>query len=565
MILSTCMYRCIALLCKAIHVLVVLPLLIQSTKERRMISSFDANIGGTTVVDTKQHYNFLISSFRFKHEGANHSNWEKKFFNTTSSSSSTSTSSSLSISSTSSFSSQKFCSFSMLGFTTHSKPSDMTSTLLLLLPSFPSLQHELLQVVCQVIWMSENAVAITCPLQNSSVCARLQLADVDGALYNSVYTLTLNKMNNSDTISDTNTPPPNSLLHMHSRGRHRHDANVTAMEVQSVFKPRGKNEYFINKTSTPPTPPPSAPSPPSLGVCMVITYGNVHDSAANRTSFSSIMLSALEHYQRLDMHVMLYDILGTHAPYIEEYMNLQHTAHNRLSYFNYTILQVLNRVRKPNPKFTKISDIDKYLTHTHCRMELANMYGIEQVLVVDCDEFLYCPHSRANYASQRQGVRALVASVLQPSDLTLTKLHDSDSPDTRWLDLADIGEVRLQRVSPLLIDQHSSSQECFSHAIANNMSLFGCFHSKKYLPVMSPNLKLFHLRHTCPWTMIHRSCSAPSAHTHCSCGFTRNYICSLIHIHNREKFYHSNNEKTSKPLPNHTEDRLELLEMLPIL
>jgi len=44
---------------------------------------------------------------------------------------------------------------------------------------------------------------------------------------------------------------------------------------------------------------------------------------------------------------------------------------------------------------------------SHCRFEAKAVFGIEQVIVADFDEFLYCPMIKSGASSQRAGLAAL--------------------------------------------------------------------------------------------------------------------------------------------------------------
>jgi hypothetical protein len=75
-------------------------------------------------------------------------------------------------------------------------------------------------------------------------------------------------------------------------------------------------------------------------------------------------------------------------------------------YYNYTIRGLLDPSRK-NIKYDNVErnggdnkeikarfesqGHDKVLTLTHCRFEAKAMLGVEDVLVTDADEFIYCP------------------------------------------------------------------------------------------------------------------------------------------------------------------------------
>ena len=56
----------------------------------------------------------------------------------------------------------------------------------------------------------------------------------------------------------------------------------------------------------------------------------------------------------------------------------------------------------------ELIDDDKQYTLTHCRFEAKASHGLEDILIVDFDEFLFCPKAGATAASQMSWFHTLL-------------------------------------------------------------------------------------------------------------------------------------------------------------
>lgn len=171
------------------------------------------------------------------------------------------------------------------------------------------------------------------------------------------------------------------------------------------------------------------------------------------------------------------------------------------------------------------------LTLTHCRFEAKAVHGIQQVIVADFDEFLYCPAGGPTAEGQKNSIQKMLV------------LHQSRGAEQIWIH---------QRV---LANKTSSTRNCMIKKLSNNsekkQSMFNCFAPYEWSSGGHSD-KSIHLGHLCPLTGYHGACSAsnmPRAYD-CLCYSTaikanpwRPYInypdhdCSFVHFStNRASF-----------------------------
>lgn len=155
----------------------------------------------------------------------------------------------------------------------------------------------------------------------------------------------------------------------------------------------------------------------STAVCLVLTYAEPEKLHRLNGAF---LVEFLRYYTMLGMKIFIYDRDGSHQDYIygknHYYKNMQNITFptSSIIYHNFTIRDHLDgdvlRKSDPNiPYYDRIhldsTDDDKTNTLTHCRMEAKVSYNIDQVLVVDTDELMYCPQGDQPFqASERLSI-----------------------------------------------------------------------------------------------------------------------------------------------------------------
>jgi hypothetical protein len=185
-----------------------------------------------------------------------------------------------------------------------------------------------------------------------------------------------------------------------------------------------------------------------FAVCLPTPY--ISNDNTKSTIYNSIVFEFIRYYTNIDFKVLLYDRGGEHIEnifnnkYLTQPMNKNTTANNNnnnninnndnksnsnnnsfnkikflhnyknqhnLIYHNYTLLELLHpssylqyqyELKLNIAKLQKlvfITDMDKVLTYTQCRFDALSRFGIDTVLVVDADEFLYCLNSNGDMKS----------------------------------------------------------------------------------------------------------------------------------------------------------------------
>ena len=131
---------------------------------------------------------------------------------------------------------------------------------------------------------------------------------------------------------------------------------------------------------------------------------------------------------------------------------------------------------------------DKVLTLTHCRFEVKASFGIENVLVVDFDEFLYCPAAEGG-----------VDSTIREQTIFLHHFID---------DLASRGIQQIVFPQRQTLNLTASPRDCMLQKVKKNRSLFECFASYNQ-SLGGHSVKSLHVGHVCPLTGYHEACPHP--------------------------------------------------------
>ena len=151
---------------------------------------------------------------------------------------------------------------------------------------------------------------------------------------------------------------------------------------------------------------------PQLTACLAITYETSQER--KREVNGALIFEWVRYYATLGFKVMVYDKNGANrnSIYFDKY-GLSQNQHGRdwlwgVDYHPYTVLGLLIS-DNANLKYDNTNvkhdvfflDDDKTATLTHCRFEARTLYGSDNVLVADFDEFLYCPVAALTSAGQQ--------------------------------------------------------------------------------------------------------------------------------------------------------------------
>ena len=283
---------------------------------------------------------------------------------------------------------------------------------------------------------------------------------------------------------------------------------------------------------------------PMVAVCAIIPYTSLDKEKVlgNR----QMLLEWIHYYDRLGFRVFVYDRDGANANVLHDRERIdalfgQGHQFQHLHYFNFTIRGLLdttraglkydNTERKPGAGWGASSSTntlraryeaqghDKVNTFTHCRFEAKAIYGLDRVLAVDFDEFLYCPSAPPNpavLATMKKGRGsgpgwgggATAPSAEGALTATARDLGRYINTVTATLQEAGLRQVMIQQ--RVTMNVTSSARDCIVSKVSSSppRSVLGCYGSYRYERA-SHSIKSFHLGTTCPLTGYHQACPYP--------------------------------------------------------
>lgn len=291
---------------------------------------------------------------------------------------------------------------------------------------------------------------------------------------------------------------------------------------------------------------------PTTAICLVLTYAA--DTEKLRHMNGAFLVEFLRYYTMLGMKVFIYDRDGSHQEYIygnnHFYKNMQNItfATTSILYHNFTIRDrldgdVLRHSDRSIPHYDRIhldsTDDDKTNTLTHCRMEAKVTYNIDQVLVVDTDELMYCPQGGPSISGQRSHINSMIYR------------HKVD------------GFEQLEMEQRMVLPRYEDVEACVQNAVqSGESSILSCFTSYENY-VGRNRRKSLHLMFTCPLTDFHVACSPDFGINNCLCQSKFLPTCGLIHLSlNKQKYakFNIDRSKYSNKMSNlEVQDALRLL------
>jgi hypothetical protein len=283
----------------------------------------------------------------------------------------------------------------------------------------------------------------------------------------------------------------------------------------------------------------------NAAVCLSIPYTSSFPfkAAAN----GAMLLEWIRYYTTLGFKVLIYDRDGANEKHIfkSDYGSAQNITipKDSLVYHPYTIRGLLHPLGKgitfdnsegPHVKeFTSYrgrhesQGHDKVLSLTHCRFEAASLYGIEDVLIVDFDEFLYCPEANATAEAQGEYLYNL------------------------FVESKKQGVEQIEINQRMIGNKTDSPRDCLVERSSKGLSIYDCFSSYRFYNG-AHSIKSMHLSHICPLTGFHQACpSEISPKTHnCECKsllmrcnnrrpytYWKGRECGIIHLSTNARDY----------------------------
>jgi hypothetical protein len=253
-----------------------------------------------------------------------------------------------------------------------------------------------------------------------------------------------------------------------------------------------------------------------VGVCLPIPYtsSDKEKQAAN----DAILSEWIRYYSELDFRIFIYDRDGANYNVIYDdnaykranKINVPTNDHTtsvrnspyKVHYYNYTLRGKLDPeaagLSYDNTELTQGAmpersndrrhrhqkqGYDKVLTLTHCRFEAKALYGLENVFVIDYDEFLFCPVGGPTIENQAEYIHKFLSK------------HKRE------------GVEQLTFAQRQTLNHTESPRDCMIENVKATQSVFDCFSPYEFY-MGSHSSKAFHLSTTCPLTGYHQACPA---------------------------------------------------------
>ena len=276
----------------------------------------------------------------------------------------------------------------------------------------------------------------------------------------------------------------------------------------------------------------------------------------------ALVYEFLRYYANLGMKIFVYDRDGAgikgvfdshYAKANPQRGSFVHAIDRSLVYHNYTIHSLLRPdldvstfdMNGATRKTVAWFDNDKDLTYTQCRFEAQAKYGINRVIVIDFDEFLFCkdvpatPHEQSKFLDQY--LNSLLHTGYDQIMFGKTTVAGKASADS---DMASCVQTVLDEAEAIATSTSSSgSIEPSPHAKNSQQgSIYKCFASIGFVD-SKPNPKSVHLNYACPFTNMHHACGGCKINDvycapkdmmfscyDCACDTIATEVCDFVHL-----------------------------------
>mmetsp|Transcript_4715 Transcript_4715/g.10607 ORF Transcript_4715/g.10607 Transcript_4715/m.10607 type:complete len:586 (+) Transcript_4715:69-1826(+) len=319
--------------------------------------------------------------------------------------------------------------------------------------------------------------------------------------------------------------------------------------LHSVIRPQTSHSGKDHTYYTSPVPLPASTrsrrknlEPQDMAVCTCIPYETWDTHKVE--VMGEMLREWVRYYANLGTKMFIYDRGGLKARFLYEgVLGVNETLkfderdaaniERNMIYYNYTILGLLNsNLHRTQVKYDNVEGVNKEilkydndhtLTLTHCRFDVKARYGIERVIAIDFDEFLYCPAGTSaplqQAAFQRQYLNQLQKDGFDqvgfPQRTVANKTHMTPS--------------------------HCAEQAALSKRTNSSVSILDCFAPARFnVDDFAP--KSVHLSHTCPLTTDHHAVPLSCCPRMYDCLGNSTFddegtVCSMVHLTLRESDY----------------------------
>jgi hypothetical protein len=237
--------------------------------------------------------------------------------------------------------------------------------------------------------------------------------------------------------------------------------------------------------------------------CLVIPYES--EEKNKKMANAAMVYEWVRYYARMGFTVFVYDKNGAnrdaiyHSEYAASRNKLGSQWFSSVFYHPYTVFGLLSNNKSSHLTYDNSHypanlatlihlDDDKTATLTYCRFEANALFGNDNVIVADFDEFLFCPAATSTLSGQRAYIHNMLHSYRQQNfgNLIMKQL---------WVPYKTFG------------GNFTTPADCLNHHIERKMPIFDCYAGYR------DNIgdffvgKAAHLGHNCLLTNFHYSCN----------------------------------------------------------
>ncbi|RYG68276.1 hypothetical protein EON64_05525 [archaeon] len=257
-------------------------------------------------------------------------------------------------------------------------------------------------------------------------------------------------------------------------------------------------------------------SHPKAALCTAIPYTSSEEERLEANG--ALLYEFIRYHSHLGLKVIIFDRGGRSFEHVTSkyiYNRRGEDIENYdFDYFNYTILEKLKQYRQEIraesleglSRDIVRTDFDKRFSITYCRYVAKALYGIERVLVLDFDEYVYCASAKPTADDQAvylaKHMDKLKAQGIEQYVMR-QRVQVSRTPDMRQCLLSQI-ELSKRVYHELEHGNLTVDRREILEVAWKNASVFQCIAAYRYL-VRRNFDKSFHLGHYCPYTSFHHS------------------------------------------------------------
>jgi hypothetical protein len=238
-----------------------------------------------------------------------------------------------------------------------------------------------------------------------------------------------------------------------------------------------------------------------VAVCAVRPYAS-SDLASSR-AWEAMFSEWIHHYTKLGVRIFVYERPEfSHANTFQDLKSV--------TFYNFTmftaVLESLNkqirfssetlRFLPENAHRNHMND-DKVATLTHCRFEIRALYGIDNVMALDFDEFLYDSNRLPTYADQIKGIETALR--LMKNNHIEQNTFDQKLPCL----LSEENESSFKNCISSKTPHPDSKMALASTGKRKKESILACFGP---MSKSAPNTKSIQVGFACPILGFHHSC-----------------------------------------------------------